>query len=168
MSTSHDLVEKLISSLLALEDVTGYILISDPELYHATTNLNNFKLVLIESWAEIAEFIATIDEKCTVVLYGIVKTFIETGHSGGGFVKHHEFCAWELNKLFHKMFVKEQLRIIFNDGTGKDEKGHPLLWSVSLPNIRTQLQEQQIDSKISLRVIFIKWFEVVDQINDIP
>lgn len=175
---------ELLSSLVSSKDNKFYILISDPQVYsefHAIklspqtiTNLGNFKLILIESWAELSEFITSISEKCTIVLYGIIKWFVEMGHNETDenirFLKHDEFCAWELNKLFHKMFIchtQKDINIIVNDGIGKDEKNDPLIWNITLPNIRTRALQTTPEIKISLRAIFIKWFEVVNQFNDI-
>lgn len=75
---------ELVTELLSLDNNnTCYILVADPELYSQfiklelsprnIVNLQNFKLILIESWSEIAEFITSIEERCTVVLYGIIK-----------------------------------------------------------------------------------------------
>ena len=173
---------ELVTELLSVDYTdTCYMLVADPEIYSQyiklklsprnITNLQNFKLILIESWSEIAQFITSIEERCTVVLYGIIRWFVEMGHDEEGhFLKRHEFCAWEVNKLFHKMFIKHtenNVDVIVSDGIGEDEKHNPLIWNINLPNIRTQLTEPNQESKISLRVIFIKWFKVVTQLNDI-
>ena len=173
---------ELVTELLSLDNNnTCYILVADPEIYSQyiklklsprnIVNLQKFKLILIESWSEIAEFITSIEERCTVVLYGIIKWFVEMGHNEEShFLKAHEFCAWEVNKLFHKMFIKHtenNVSIIVSDGIGEEENNCPLIWNINLPNIRTRLIETNQESKISLRVIFIKWFKVVTQINDI-
>ncbi|KAL6454261.1 hypothetical protein SBY92_003722 [Candida maltosa Xu316] len=176
--------QQLLNELTRLNNVSGYILISDSQLYETYQNciklslrnihnLRNFKVVLIESWVEVEQFISQIERKCLVVLYGIIKSFVEIGHDDvvnhHDFLKYHQFCGWELNKLFHKMFVRHLeigFDILMNDSLGPEETGEPLIWGINIPNIREKLHPVSSQQQISLRVIFIKWFQVIKEIHD--
>lgn len=188
--------EELVLQLSSVKDTTCYILISDPTLYYshhsndtiklswkAIHNLNNCRLILIESWSEIKEFVSNIVDRCLLVFYGIFKTFIELGLNSNegekknGFLQHHhQFCGWELNKLFHLLFLKQSMYgvdVIVNDGIEHDNDhvdGEPLIWGLQIPNVREKLRQDttttnQEEKMISLRVIFIKWFEMTNKID---
>ena len=63
--------------------------------------------------------------------------------------------------------------VIVNDGIEHDNDnvdGEPLIWGLQIPNVRenyVRIQPPLIKKKkmISLRVIFIKWFEMTNKID---
>ncbi|CAX41296.1 conserved hypothetical protein [Candida dubliniensis CD36] len=186
--------DELVLKLSALKDTTCYILISDPALYYShhssdtiklslkgIHNLSNCQLILIESWSEIKDFVSSIVDRCLIVFYGIFKTFIELGLNDdvgkkNVFLQHHQFCGWELNKLFHLLLLKQSkygVDVLVNDCIGQDndnDDSEPLIWSLQIPNVREKLRNDitttnQEEKMISLRVIFIKWFETTNRID---
>ncbi|CAI5760687.1 unnamed protein product [Candida verbasci] len=158
------------------EQKKGYILISDERLYNEKLkldrqpvniikNIYNFQLVLIESWKEMYQLLDIIDTDSFIGIYGIFKHFIEDGmNDHHEFVKYYEFCGYELNKLFHKLFKKHidlGVKVIVNDSIGNNEDNEPLIWNFHIPNIRKEQELKPDDFEISLRVLFIKWFELI-------
>ena len=63
--------------------------------------------------------------------------------------------------------------VIVNNGIEHDNDnvgGEPLIWSLQIPNVREKLRHDttttnQEEKMISLRVIFIKWFEMTNKID---
>lgn len=65
--------------------------------------------------------------------------------------------------------------VIVNDGIEHDNDhvdGEPLIWGLQIPNVREKLHNRtdttttnQEEKMISLRVIFIKWFEMTNKID---
>ncbi|KAI5956958.1 hypothetical protein KGF54_000577 [Candida jiufengensis] len=189
--------DQFIKLLIDQNYNNGYILISDLELYNEKLiNFNltpkqiniiiKFKIILIESWNDLYEFIKDFHsfnqstEKALVAIYGILKNYIEIGfdETSNLFIKHNQFSALELNKLFHQLFVFQQdknISIVFNDGIEKSNDENPLIGQIEIPNLyvnREETKDRRIlikndktlnDDKIEIRVLMIKWFKLISK-----
>ncbi|KAI5963174.1 uncharacterized protein KGF55_002966 [Candida pseudojiufengensis] len=140
--------EEFIHLILDKDYSNTYILISDLNLYETKlTNfkltpkqiitISNFKVILIESWNELYDFINQFkinnenlkkNGNCLIAIYGILRNFLEIGidEVSNLFLNQSQFSGFELNRLIHKFYVLQQfsqdkLNIILNDGFEKNE-----------------------------------------------
>lgn len=128
-------------------------------------------------------------DEIIVALYGVFTHFVEVGHDyiPNRFLPNPGlYSAKELNKFLHGLFISQQnwgFEVVINESVpgvvSNEYEEDPLLWKISIPKIskssshvsgnqrrltNLEMEDKQSEGDyISLRTIFMKWVEKVNQ-----